>query len=317
MTKISTLGSLLLLQLALVLAGHLDSARAAILEPIYGEMDDRRDLWEVTDPSLLGLAASTAVLLPADDLEVSLDGRLKAVAGRSLQKRLAVCETERFSAQLSLSPRSCSGALVGPDLVLTAGHCVPDAQSCAGLRIVFGFGIIEEGAGDGEEVPEFAARDVYSCRALVSPAYGPDGRKGPDFAVIRLDRRVKGRKPLAISRTRVEIQPGTRLAIIGHPSGLPTKVAAGASVSTSFGMDLDTDYFYSDLDSYYGNSGSPVFNIRTGLIEGVLVNGDEDFEQGRKGNCRVSRRCMFGVNCQGEKSIRISIAAPFIPRAGR
>jgi hypothetical protein len=291
-------------------------AHAAIIEPVYGDADNRQDLWEVSDPRLLELARSTAILVEAGDLEAIQTGGFKAISGRSLQRRMGVCESERFSEQLTLSSQACSGALVGPDLLLTAGHCVPDAQSCADLRIVFGYGIMDELDEDGDPEPVFGARDVYSCRALVSPAFGP-GRTRPDFAVIRLDRVVVGRQPLKIARSKAEVKTGTKLVIIGHPSGLPTKVAADATVNLTLSMDLGTDYFYSDLDSYHGNSGSPVFNARTGLIEGVLIDGADDFEQAGRGSCRVSRKCQYGINCQGEKSTRISLAAPYITGSRR
>ena len=36
-------------------------------------------------------------------------------------------------------------------------------------------------------------------------------------------------------------------------------------------------YFTANLDTYRGNSGSPVFNAITHKVEGVLVRGEQDF----------------------------------------
>lgn len=39
------------------------------------------------------------------------------------------------------------------------------------------------------------------------------------------------------------------------------------------------DFFMASLDAFVGNSGSPVFNKETGLVEGILVEGAEDFKE--------------------------------------
>ena len=36
-------------------------------------------------------------------------------------------------------------------------------------------------------------------------------------------------------------------------------------------------YFSANLDTYGGNSGSPVFNATDGTVEGILVRGNQDF----------------------------------------
>ena len=45
-------------------------------------------------------------------------------------------------------------------------------------------------------------------------------------------------------------------------------------------------FFVANLDTYGGNSGSPVFNSDTHEVEGILVRGEADFVQ--QGNCQVS-----------------------------
>ena len=48
-------------------------------------------------------------------------------------------------------------------------------------------------------------------------------------------------------------------------------------------------FFRANLDTYGGNSGSPVFNSDTHQIEGLLVRGETDFVMlGPPNNCNVS-----------------------------
>jgi hypothetical protein len=131
---------------------------------------------------------------------------------------------------------------------------------------------------------------------------------GPDYAIIKLDRKVTNHKPLEINRED-NIRRGTPLFVIGHPTGLPTKVAGGASVRTA---DRN-GYFVANLDTYGGNSGSAVFNIKTNLIEGILVRGDNDYVV--QGNCRVSNY-VSDSGGRGEDVTNVSVVAKFIPRPG-
>lgn len=289
---------------ALVFAGVLfaEAAQAAVVSPfvspIYGN-DDRKDLYQVTDPALLKFADSTVALIESDQLTAA-DGpnKLYKAAGVSLKDSHNVCASEPFASQMTLP--FCSGALVGPDLVLTAGHCIEDMDDCKGTRIAFGFSLRR----GSMTVGTLAAKDVYSCADIVSRARDDDGA---DYAVIRLDRAVVGHAPLAISRTG-SIDVGTPLAVIGHPDGLPAKIAGGAFVRNN----SDTYKFVANLDTYHGNSGSPVFNTRTGLIEGILVEGEQDYDFDTAHQCYVNKHCPDD-SCMGEKSTRISFAAPYIP----
>jgi len=95
--------------------------------------------------------------------------------------------------------------------------------------------------------------------------------------------------------------------VIGHPVGLPVKVAGDAKV-----RDASPRYFVmTDLDTFGGNSGSAVFNAKTKLIEGILVRGGTDFVRSPAG-CTVS--CQVGQNeGKGEAVTKISALSSSIP----
>ena len=95
--------------------------------------------------------------------------------------------------------------------------------------------------------------------------------------------------------------------MIGHPSGLPTKFAGGAAVRNN----QQNAFFVANLDTYGGNSGSPVFNSNTHAVEGILVRGETDFVQ--QGNCNVSLVCP-STGCRGEDCTRTTEFEQFVPR---
>jgi hypothetical protein len=68
-------------------------------------------------------------------------------------------------------------------------------------------------------------------------------------------------------------------------------------------------FFVANLDTYGGNSGSPVFNSTTHDVEDVLVRGENDFVQ--QGGCRVSLVCP-NTGCQGEDCTRTTEFASFL-----
>lgn len=195
-----------------------------------------------------------------------------------------------------MSGAYCSGFLVGADLVATAGHCVRSAKDCENLRLVFNWSL----STPDQDNSLVYTSDVYSCAALIKNNVESNGA---DFAVIRLDRIPINRVPLMVRRSG-EVQSGERLTMMGHPAGIPLKIASGASVRSVFPA-----FFSANTDSYGGNSGSAVYNADTGEVEGILVRGEMDFV--RQGNCNISYVCADN-GCRGEDVTKIANILPYI-----
>ena len=88
------------------------------------------------------------------------------------------------------------------------------------------------------------------------------------------------------------------VTVVGYPMGLPVKIAANGQVRS-----LESSFFVANLDTYGGNSGSPVFNtlaLVNGhlVVEGILVRGEDDF-LAISSPCRISKRCPVH-GCRGE-----------------
>ncbi|MEK6554242.1 MAG: serine protease, partial [Bdellovibrionota bacterium] len=199
-----------------------------------------------------------------------------------------LCKEEPFRDQLSLG--FCSGFLVAPDTMVTAGHCIRTESACSSTSFVFGFNVQNAGAYPTET----PADQVYKCAKLVNSVVESAGK---DYAVVKLDRPVVGHNPLKLRQSGA-IQVSDAVVVMGYPSGIPLKISGGAKVRS-----VQTGFFVANLDTYGGNSGSAVFNETTGEVEGILVRGEADFVT--QGSCRVSNRCADS-DCRGEDVTRIT-----------
>lgn len=283
--------------LALAAAALFAVPAAAQMEPevIYGD-DDRLDLYQVESRKLLDVADSTVALFEASDVTVA--GAVAKLNVSSYGKGMSLCPEEPFYDQVNGA--FCSGSLVAPDVIMTAGHCVRSASACSGTKFVFGFAY----KAKGQDVSSVPASDVYGCKQLLGRE---EVGSGADWALVKLDRPVKGHKPLAYNKLG-DPAKGAPLVVIGHPAGLPTKVAGGATVRDP----SPNGYYVANLDTYGGNSGSAVFNAKTLLVEGILVRGEQDYVW--KGSCRVSKVC-GSDECRGEDVTKMSAVVPNMPGA--
>jgi V8-like Glu-specific endopeptidase len=206
------------------------------------------------------------------------------------------CETERFIDQPTAA--SCTGFLLSPDRFATSAHCVqplddPGAPglACPNVSVVFGYALDET----GQVTTEFSNNQVYRCETVLA---GESDPTGSDWRVLELDREVQHIDALTVYQGEA-ISSAWELAIIGHPNGLPAKVGMDARV-----LDASPgSYFVTDIDSYVGNSGSPVFTEHQGqpVVVGLLSRGADDFEQVSNGaeSCLQSRQCTV-ESCGGE-----------------
>lgn len=229
---------------------------------VYGE-DNRVEIFQ-TEEYIQKLASSTAAMVENHKLLNIKD--LVMLPPYTLKEDMNVCENENFVDQPSAA--MCSGFLVGPDLLVTAGHCINSVEDCSKVSWVFDYAVNEQ---TGRADVLVNKSKVYKCKEVLDAKL--DVRNGMlDFSLIKLDRVVNGRAPLKY-RVADKVAMNTDVFVIGHPSGLPSKYAGGASVLEN----SDPHFFQSNLDTFGGNSGSAVFNAETNEVEGILVRGAKDY----------------------------------------
>jgi V8-like Glu-specific endopeptidase len=259
---------------------------------IYGK-DDRLDLYQVLDINWRGLALSTVALVDKNHIHFNSDSNLYELDVIPYGTSNALCKNEAFYNQPTVS--FCSGFLIGPEIIVTAGHCIRNQTNCENVKFVFGYNYAKE----MDNLNKILESDVYSCREVIHTQ--ANGLTGADYAVLRLDRPVTQYKPLPLQSQNI-IDDKANLTVIGYPSGLPLKLAGGGIVRDN----QFENYFVSNLDTYGGNSGSAVFNSNTRLVEGILVRGDTDFVYDQVNKCRRSNVCKDEA-CRGEDVVRIQL----------
>jgi V8-like Glu-specific endopeptidase len=233
---------------------------------IYGK-DDRQDWFEVSDTRLKDIALSTAVQLDKKSLYYSEETKSYKVPSVTYKDKFKVCRSQKYAEQISAG--HCTAFLVNEDTIVTAGHCVQNLAQCKSSAWVFDYKLTSLDA-DPTSVDR---KNIYECKSLVKSKQSTSisGKKNykADFAIIKLDRKTS-RTPFQLSTRRV--RSNTPLAVIGYPRGLPLKIAGNGKV-----LNMAKRNFRAELDAFGGNSGSPVINLNTFEVVGLLTSGGSDF----------------------------------------
>lgn len=260
---------------------------------LYG--NDSRQL--VRRGSLASSSASRAIgVMVANNaiLDSKQGADFKDIDTAPLSANQYMCSSERFSDLQSFAV-SCTGFLIAPDLLVTAGHCAVNFGEvtatanpyCTDFSWYFDFEADMSGKVITEKIP---AANFYQCEKVIKAAHTsiPVSDREiifkDDFAIIKLKKPVTGRTPLKLTSARPA--PSSSISMIGHPLGAPKTSVSGRLLTN------ESTYDRAAVSGFEGNSGSPVFNSR-GEVFGILVRGYPPglIDSKTDRTCSVVNRC--------------------------
>lgn len=257
---------------------------------IYG-VDDREFVSKHSSKKIQELSRSVALIVSSDIVEKNFLKTL--IKATTLSDLAGLCSDENFAKSRALS--GCTGFLVGPKTLVTAGHCF-QVDGCTNKKIIFDVDAQKQ-VEDGYRVN---SNNVFGCTRIIHHKF--EGMQ--DYAVIELDRAPKNRPFLKLNRAGLK-EENNSVFTIGHPLGQPLM----HSKSTPVIMGANEWEIGARLDAFQGNSGSPVFNAETFEVEGILVNGQGDFFPDAELGC--SRNMSYDEDQGGEGIFKASKLPPF------
>lgn len=226
---------------------------------------------------------SVAMVIEKESIVKISDSHYKIETESNKSKHvLRLCNNLPFSNQPVVGVGTAF--LINNNQFITAKHVFQ--QSIENYVIVFGI----------DQLNPEVTQSYISKEQVFFPTKISHNLSDIDIVIFDVDRETN-RSGLSYGNSRT-LEKQHEIYSIGHPSGLPKKIALNAGI-------LDNSYFqyfYTSLDTFQGNSGSPVLDFYTNTVIGVLVAGEKDFKF--NGNCYELNTCKF-PKCKGEKVIRI------------
>ena len=263
-----------------------------------GDNSVERHELEISDPRY-EFARASAALIKTDKISLTPQGW--ALQGQTLGEKRRLCDDEAFREQPAVA--SCSGTLIGEDLVLTAGHCltkftgtaesVPAVQeACDATKVAFDFAYETEGS----RLVSLPEEKVYQCtRVLERELHFLLNGDLIDYGIIKLDRPVTDRAPMKL-RDGAPMESGADVTIAGHPEGIPQKISdskvADSLECTRLGHNAGTSVI---------SSGSGIFDPVTNAVAGIHSQGvtAQTYGLNEERGCHAANVCgEGGVECR-------------------
>lgn len=218
----------------------------------------------------------------------------------TLGDRRNLCAGERFEQQPVAG--FCSATLIAPDLIATAAHCItrfqvpPEQAWCDDYKIVFGFDYKASSDHPTDRFDTIPRDQVYSCSRVEGLRLSSYPAR-TDWAIIRLDRPVSNRQPVALLADKAST--GASVLQIGHPTGIPQKlVSAVVTDDAQNSSSLSAHGFSYNGDIFSGNSGGGIFDLAREALAGIaMVYSGRDYVREQGQSCLVAGICDDNVTC--------------------
>lgn len=228
------------------------------------------------------MLTNTGILVDDNNIhkKTLLADRILSIFYNNTQNR-RVCEDVPFIKQIAIG--TCSGVLLKPNIVATAGHCVDknilsktwffNYQNGDNLalkkgykvqRVIFkNFELIRSGYS-------FERNTINRQRQTIGVGPLPpdmhDYSNYRDIALLELETEVEGY--IAFNINFSPFFAGRKAISVGYPLGLPLKQNTNGSL-----IEMASPYYMTtNIETLQGNSGGPLFDVETGDLIAITVN---------------------------------------------
>ena len=233
---------------------------------------------------ILRNVVSVGIVVERSKLHAVTDSIFQLDIGNTLGTRYNLCPGEAFRDQPVVGLGTAF--IIGDQVMVTAGHVF--TGPIENYVIIFDFELSNKAGGYN---PLVGIDRIYYPSRVVNDV------EELDLKVFSVSRKLE-RPALKIS-SALNLKIDEDVYMIGYPYGLPQKIALNAGII----KNNHPNYFYTSLDAFQGNSGSPVFSLSTNEVIGVLVSGEVDYKS--NGTCNVANQC-GAPYCDGEKVMKIT-----------
>lgn len=282
------------------------------------DLDARRDPLLVAGlpAPLLQHAARTCYLVGSAAIAMRRAGRVR-LHHETYGAANGLCADQAFREQPVVIERpeghagdfGYSGYLLDASTVLTCWHGWEHFAARAQLAIL-GYALRATGT-DPLELPAAQVHAVVPQPASSTPARPVDAAPRGDWVLLRLEHPVTHLGALAPARVAAP-RAGRAVYTLGHPGGLPLKLTDQGTV-----LEVADGLFRTDLQTFTGNSGSPVFDASSHELVGIVVagpQGEPDFLPQPDRGCYAARPARR--HGRGQLSVAATSFAPATTAAG-